>query len=81
MGLLFTVSGFGAIPEKLTVKADMIYPEGIAFNEITSDFYISSLRKGTIGAVNQAGVYSEFANDNDLVSKRIRRPKKNLPVW
>jgi sugar lactone lactonase YvrE len=67
-GILVSISAFSAAPEKLSVKADTLYPEGIAFNEKTSDFYLSSLRKGTIGMVNQAGVYSEFSNDADLIS-------------
>ncbi|HEX4923045.1 MAG TPA: hypothetical protein VFV50_03130, partial [Bdellovibrionales bacterium] len=57
-----------AIAEKLVVKADLIYPEGIAFNPATSEFYVSSLRKGTIGAVSEAGTYTEFSSDPDLIS-------------
>ncbi|MEQ1877851.1 MAG: hypothetical protein ABL958_14510, partial [Bdellovibrionia bacterium] len=70
--LLFTLvlspAVHGAIPSTLTVKAAAIYPEGIAFNQKTSEFYVSSLRKGTIGVISQKGVYSEFAVDENLVS-------------
>jgi sugar lactone lactonase YvrE len=49
-------------------KAPSAYPEGIAFNPKTNEFYVSSMRLGTVGAVKADGTYREFAKDPLLVS-------------
>ncbi len=49
-------------------KAPTAYPEGIAFNPKTNEFYVSSMRHGTVGAVKADGTYREFAKDPLLVS-------------
>src|SRR5882757_1790347 len=49
-------------------KAPTAYPEGIAFNPKTNEFFVSSMRHGTVGAVKADGTYREFAKDPLLVS-------------
>lgn len=49
-------------------KAPLAYPEGIAHNAKTGDFFVSSMRKGTVGVVKADGKYREFAKDPLLIS-------------
>jgi sugar lactone lactonase YvrE len=49
-------------------KAPSAYPEGIAFNPKTNEFFVSSMRLGIVGAVKADGTYREFAKDPLLVS-------------
>jgi len=49
-------------------KAPAQYPEGIAFNPKTNEFFVSSMRLGVVGAVKADGSYREFAKDPLLVS-------------
>jgi sugar lactone lactonase YvrE len=49
-------------------KAPAQYPEGIAFNPKTSEFFVSSMRLGVVGAVKADGTFREFAKDPSLVS-------------
>lgn len=48
-------------------KAPTAYPEGIAYNQKTSEFFVSSMRHGTVGVVKD-GKYKPFAKDPQLVS-------------
>src|ERR1041384_7736902 len=58
----------GSPPAGITVKAPVVYPEGVAYNEKTGDFFVGSMRKGTIGTFKADGKYREFAKDPLLVS-------------
>jgi sugar lactone lactonase YvrE len=49
-------------------KAPTAYPEGIAYNEKTSEFFVSSMRHGTVGVVKADGKYKAFAKDPLLIS-------------
>lgn len=49
-------------------KAPAAYPEGTAYNPKTSEFLVSSMRLGTIGAFKADGKYRVFAKDPALVS-------------
>jgi sugar lactone lactonase YvrE len=49
-------------------KAPAQYPEGIAFNPKTNEFFVSSMRLGIVGAVKADGTFREFAKDPLLVS-------------
>lgn len=49
-------------------KAPSAYPEGVAYNPKTGEFFVSSMRHGTVGAVKPDGHYREFAKDPLLVS-------------
>jgi len=55
-------------PPGITVKAPAVYPEGVAYNEKTGEFFVGSMRKGVIGAFKADGKYREFARDPLLVS-------------
>jgi len=49
-------------------KAPTAYPEGVAHNDKTGDFYVSSMRHGTVGVVKADGSYKAFAKDPLLIS-------------
>jgi sugar lactone lactonase YvrE len=49
-------------------KSATVYPEGIAYNEKTAEFFVSSMRHGTVGVVKADGKYKAFAKDPLLVS-------------
>jgi sugar lactone lactonase YvrE len=49
-------------------KAPTAYPEGVAHNAKTGDFYVSSMRHGTVGIVKADGSYKAFAKDPLLIS-------------
>jgi len=49
-------------------KAPTAYPEGVAHNDKTGDFYVSSMRHGTVGLVKPDGTYKAFAKDSLLIS-------------
>jgi sugar lactone lactonase YvrE len=57
-----------AAPAGIEFKAPAQYPEGIAFNPKTNEFFVSSMRLGVVGAVKADGSYREFAKDPLLVS-------------
>lgn len=64
--LALPTSGYAA--GGIDFKAPAAYPEGVAYNEKTGDFFVSSMRKGTIGTFKADGKYREFAKDPLLVS-------------
>ncbi|HET6150102.1 MAG TPA: gluconolaconase [Polyangia bacterium] len=55
-------------PTGIEFKAPAQYPEGIAFNPKTNEFFVSSMRLGVVGAVKADGTFREFAKDPLLVS-------------
>jgi sugar lactone lactonase YvrE len=68
IGFLFSQSAWSAIPEQLIINSDALYPEGVAYNSRTGEFYVSSLRKGAIGTLNSSGVYTQVFEHPDLIS-------------
>ena len=52
----------------ITVKAPAVYPEGVAYNEKTGEFFVGSMRKGVIGVFKADGKYRELARDPLLIS-------------
>ena len=66
--LLFVFAGAGAQTPRINVKVPDLYPEGVALNAKTNQFFLSSVRTGTIGVVNQAGNYTAFYQDSTLKS-------------
>ncbi len=71
--LLIVVSMFGALvanaqTKRINFKAPVFYPEGIAFDAPAQNFFISSVKTGTIGKVDQAGNFSTFYQDSSLKS-------------
>jgi len=58
----------GSAPAGITVKAPNVFPEGVAYDEKTGEFFVGSMRKGVIGAFKADGKYRELAKDPLLVS-------------
>ena len=57
-----------AVPLKEEPYVAHLYGEGIIYDSLTSTFYVSSARTGTIGKVNRAGEYSIFYTDSGFCS-------------
>src|SRR5262245_26533997 len=53
---------------KITFRDPDIYPEGIAFDKKKNVAYVSSVKTGTIGAVDENGKYTEIYTDKGLKS-------------
>jgi sugar lactone lactonase YvrE len=49
-------------------KAPPLYPEGIAYNDDTGVFYVSSMYLGRIGIVTKAGKYKPFLETREMIS-------------
>jgi len=64
LALLAPVPVFAA---GIEFKAPTQYPEGIAYSEKTNEFFVSSMRHGTVGVVKD-GKYKAFAKDGQLIS-------------
>ncbi|MEJ7736343.1 MAG: hypothetical protein WKF97_02855 [Chitinophagaceae bacterium] len=60
--------GLVAQTQRLSFEAPYMYPEGVAYNEKSDIFYVSSVTTGTIGTVTAQGVYKEFYVDSSLKS-------------
>jgi DNA-binding beta-propeller fold protein YncE len=68
---------------RITFKAPMKYPEGVAFNEKNNTFYVSSVKDATIGTVDASGNYKMFYQDKELKSSygmKINAAKNQLWV-
>lgn len=68
---------------RITFKAPMKYPEGVAYNDKTNTFYVSSVKDATIGTVDAAGNYKAFYQDKDLKSSygmKVNAAKNQLWV-
>lgn len=60
-----------------------LFPEGIAYDQQNSRFYVSSITQGTIGTVGSGGVYAPFINDGALTNTtglEFDAPKRRLYV-
>jgi len=55
-------------PHEITFRSPATYPEGVAWDAGHHRFLVTSIHKGVIGAVTEAGVYSVFARDPHMVS-------------
>lgn len=64
---LTTLSAQSQTP-RINFTAPLAYPEGVAFNNKTQTFYVSSVKTGTIGQVDQNGKYAVFFEDSGLKS-------------
>jgi sugar lactone lactonase YvrE len=53
---------------KIEFTAPKIYPEGVAFDQKNSAFYVSSVTEGTIGKVDRTGKYEVFYRDSTMKS-------------
>jgi sugar lactone lactonase YvrE len=55
-------------PELIVIEHENLFPEGIAYDESGERFLVSSMREGTIFAVDDAGMLTPFVEDDDLDS-------------
>lgn len=57
-----------AIPDQPTTRIEFMapeaYPEGVAFDSISNNYYVTSARLGTVGKVSPSGVYSVLFTDD-----------------
>lgn len=63
--LLFNVN---AQTKRIDFKPTNKYPEGVAYNGKDNNFFISSIKTGTIGKVDMDGNYTPFFADNTFKS-------------
>lgn len=54
--------------ERIVFKAPLVYPEGITYHPDRNIFFVSSVKTGTIGSVDENGNYKELYKDKDLKS-------------
>ncbi len=79
--VFLTVAAVAQTP-RITFKAPFLYPEGTAFNAQKNLFYVSSVKTGTIGTVDQSGNYKVFYQDQSLKSSYgMKIDTKNNRLW
>jgi len=66
--LLFVSTSLQAQTERIVFKAPVMYPEGVTWHPEKKLFFVSSVKTGTIGSVDEAGMYKELYKDNMLKS-------------
>ncbi len=54
--------------ERIVFQAPLLYPEGVTYHPEKDVFFISSVKTGTIGSVDEQGVYKEVYKDAGLKS-------------
>ncbi len=71
---------FEANAQNIAFSSNELYPEGVAYSLKQDAFFVTSLRYGKIGKLDRKGTYTEFINDNELVSTigTHADPKRNL---
>ena len=67
IGLLFATTGF-AQTERIIFQAPVLYPEGVTYDAQKKMFFVSSVKTGTIGSVDEGGNYKELYKDASLKS-------------
>ncbi len=55
-------------PETIAFNQSGLYPEGLAYDAFGKRFFVSSFTRGTIGVVSDNGTYTNFVNDDQLIS-------------
>ena len=68
LALFGAVQCSGPKPDQITFANENLFPEGVVYDARRSRFLVSSLRKGVIGAVTDAGAYTPFIQDERIVS-------------
>lgn len=82
--LAFTLVSFFSIAQadRIIFTAPKVYPEGVAYSGKTNSFFVSSVKTGTIGTVDQKGIYTEFYKDTSLKSSfGMKVDEKNNLLW
>lgn len=59
---------------RISFMADSLYPEGVAYNNNSKMFMVTSVTTGTIGNVNKNGDYTIFYKDSSLKSSFGMKP-------
>ena len=54
------------LPEAVTINEPALFPEGVAYDRYGHRFLVSSVTRGTIGAVDDQGNYEAFIEDEDF---------------
>jgi len=67
---------------KIEFHAPQVYPEGVAFDNRNNIAYVSSVKTGTIGSVDEKGKYVEVFADNNLKSSfGMKVDEKQNRLW
>ena len=56
------------LPEEVTINEPALFPEGVEYDMRHHRFLVSSVTRGTIGAVDDEGNYTPFTEDSALVA-------------
>ncbi|MGC3947026.1 MAG: SMP-30/gluconolactonase/LRE family protein [Chryseolinea sp.] len=81
MSVLLTSKVCGQI-KRVSFLAPKVYPEGIAIDSKANVAYVSSVKTGSIGAVDAQGKYSEFYSDPSLKSSfGLKVDEKRKLLW
>ncbi len=65
---LATVATATAQSQRIVFQAPVLYPEGVTYDAGSKLFFIGSVKTGTIGSVNENGMYKELYKDPSLKS-------------
>lgn len=65
---LFVTGAAFSQAEKIVFQAPILYPEGVTYDAQKALFFVSSVKKGTIGSVDASGTYKELYKDAGLKS-------------
>jgi sugar lactone lactonase YvrE len=71
------------IPGQINFTQERLYPEGVAFDKSNGQFLVTSLTRGTIGAVAYDGTYKPFIQDSALgatIGLKIDEARKRVLV-
>ena len=55
-----------SMPEEVVITKPTLFPEGVEYDTHGRRFLVSSLTRGTIGAIDDQGNYEPFIEDSDL---------------
>jgi sugar lactone lactonase YvrE len=80
--ILSLAIGYASAQDKIEFQAPKLYPEGVAFDEKNSVFYVSSVTEGTIGKVDRSGKYKVFYRDTTMKSSfGMKVDSKRSRLW
>ncbi len=54
--------------ERIVFQAPLMYPEGVTYHPEKNLFFVSSVKTGTIGSVDESGMYKQVYKDSGLKS-------------
>lgn len=79
-GLVLSAIALNTQGQNISFNSKELYPEGIAFSQKKKVFYVSSVHEGKIGRVDFKGNYSNFVDDQELITSAglLSDDKRNL---